>query len=117
MADAALEQLIDVAALERFVHANVPGANEPLDVKKHIAGFSNETFFVTCGEQRRGLRRSDHLHRLPFPLRKGGAQRLVAAHGLGECPGELGGVQLAGHAQRPGEVVERRAREQTFQHP
>jgi aminoglycoside phosphotransferase (APT) family kinase protein len=57
MADAALEQLIDVASLERFVHANVPGATAPLDVKKHGAGFSNETFFVTCGEQRWVLRR------------------------------------------------------------
>ena len=57
MADAALQELIDVAALERFVHANVPGASAPLDVKKHIAGFSNETFFVTCGEQRWVLRR------------------------------------------------------------
>ena len=57
MADATLEQLIDVAALERFVHANVPGTSAPLDVKKHIAGFSNETFFVTCGDQRWVLRR------------------------------------------------------------
>jgi len=57
MADAALEQLIDVPALERFVHANVPGATEPLDVQKHIAGFSNETFYVTCGSQRWVLRR------------------------------------------------------------
>jgi aminoglycoside phosphotransferase (APT) family kinase protein len=52
MADSALDQLIDVASLERFVHANVPGVTAPLDVKKHVAGFSNETFFVTCGEQR-----------------------------------------------------------------
>ena len=57
MADAALEQLIDVPALERFVHANVPGATAPLEVQKHVAGFSNETFYVTCGDQRWVLRR------------------------------------------------------------
>ncbi|MGE0599422.1 MAG: phosphotransferase family protein [Dehalococcoidia bacterium] len=57
MADAALAELIDVPALERFVHANVPGATAPLEVQKHVAGFSNETFYVTCGEQRWVLRR------------------------------------------------------------
>ncbi|MGE3073358.1 MAG: phosphotransferase family protein [Dehalococcoidia bacterium] len=57
MADAALAELIDVPALERFVHANVPGASAPLEVQKHVAGFSNETFYVTCGDQRWVLRR------------------------------------------------------------
>ena len=57
MADAALEQLIDVAALDRFVYENVPRTSAPLDVKKHVAGFSNETFYVTCGDQRWVLRR------------------------------------------------------------
>ena len=57
MADATLDQLIDVAALQRFVHANVPGATQPLEVQKHVAGFSNETFYVTCGAQRWVLRR------------------------------------------------------------
>ena len=47
MADDTINQLIDVAALQAFVHANVPGATEPLDVQKHVAGFSNETFYVS----------------------------------------------------------------------
>jgi aminoglycoside phosphotransferase (APT) family kinase protein len=57
MTDATLEKLIDVAALERFVNANVPGPAGPLEVQKHVAGFSNETFYVTRGKERWVLRR------------------------------------------------------------
>ncbi|MEO8541582.1 MAG: phosphotransferase family protein [bacterium] len=57
MADAALEQLIDVAALERFVTENVPESSGPFEVQKHVAGFSNETFYVTRGKARWVLRR------------------------------------------------------------
>ncbi len=57
MADAALELLIDIAALERFVAENVPGSSGPFSVEKHVAGFSNETFYVTRGASRWVLRR------------------------------------------------------------
>src|SRR5688572_7460443 len=57
MADAALEQLIDAAALERFVEEKVPESSGPLEVQKHVAGFSNETFYVTRGKDRWVLRR------------------------------------------------------------
>lgn len=56
MADATLEQLIDVHALGRFIDASIPGSG-PLEVQKHIAGFSNETFYVTRGDDRWVLRR------------------------------------------------------------
>lgn len=57
MADAELAQLIDVPALERFVNDHVPGASGTLEVQKHVAGFSNETFYVTRGAERWVLRR------------------------------------------------------------
>ena len=57
MTDTSLDQLIDVAALERFVNANAAGTPGPIEVQKHIAGFSNETFYVTRGEERWVLRR------------------------------------------------------------
>ena len=57
MADATIEQLIDVEALERFVSEHVPDSSGPLEVQKHVAGFSNETFYVTRGNDRWVLRR------------------------------------------------------------
>ncbi|MEP6871836.1 MAG: phosphotransferase family protein [Anaerolineaceae bacterium] len=57
MTDSPIDQLIDVVALERFVNANVAGEPGPIKVQKHVAGFSNETFFVTRGEDRWVLRR------------------------------------------------------------
>ena len=57
MADAKVESLVDVAKLEAFVNANVPGAAGPLIVDKHTAGFSNETFYVTRGDERWVMRR------------------------------------------------------------
>jgi aminoglycoside phosphotransferase (APT) family kinase protein len=52
-----ISHLIDVPALERFVNANVPGSAGPIEVRKHTAGFSNETFYVSRGEQQWVLRR------------------------------------------------------------
>jgi aminoglycoside phosphotransferase (APT) family kinase protein len=57
MAEQALAELIDVEALKRFVDANVSGADGPFEVQKHVAGFSNETFYVSRGDQRWVLRR------------------------------------------------------------
>ncbi|MGH2631968.1 MAG: phosphotransferase family protein, partial [Tepidiformaceae bacterium] len=49
--------LIDVAALERFVDEHVPGERAAISVEKHVAGYSNETFYVTRGRDRMVLRR------------------------------------------------------------
>ena len=57
MNESQLDQLIDVAALERFVNTHTEGNSGSIEVEKHIAGFSNETFFVTRGEDRWVLRR------------------------------------------------------------
>jgi aminoglycoside phosphotransferase (APT) family kinase protein len=55
--DHALDELINVSALERWIEANVSGPASPIEVEKHVAGFSNETFYVTRGEDRWVLRR------------------------------------------------------------
>ena len=57
MTESSLDHLIDVAALQRFVNANAEGSPGPIEVEKHVAGFSNETFYVTRGEDRWVLRR------------------------------------------------------------
>jgi aminoglycoside phosphotransferase (APT) family kinase protein len=48
---------MDVPALEHFVNANVPGGPGPIEVHKHTAGFSNETFYVDRGADQWVLRR------------------------------------------------------------
>ena len=65
MTDSSLEQLIDVASLQRFVDANVAGAAGAIEVQKHVAGFSNETFYVTRGSDQWVLRRSPRGPLLP----------------------------------------------------
>ncbi len=49
-------QLVDPAALERYLAEAAPGGGE-LEVERHRAGHSNETFFVTRGTSRWVLRR------------------------------------------------------------
>jgi len=56
-ADADIGSLVDVAALERFVNQNVPGERGSLIVRKHTAGYSNITLYVTRGEEEWVLRR------------------------------------------------------------
>jgi len=54
---AGIVALVDVPALTRFVNEHVPGHAGPITVEKHVAGYSNETFFVTRGSERMVLRR------------------------------------------------------------
>ncbi len=51
------EGLIDLAALEKFVNDNVAGTPGPVTATKHTAGFSNETFFVSRGDEKWVMRR------------------------------------------------------------
>jgi aminoglycoside phosphotransferase (APT) family kinase protein len=57
MAETPLAELIDLSALERFVNERVPGERGPITVEKHVAGYSNETFYVTRGSAQWVLRR------------------------------------------------------------
>jgi aminoglycoside phosphotransferase (APT) family kinase protein len=57
MAGQGSDQLIDEAALERFINEHVPGGPAPITVQKHVAGFSNVTFFVSRGDEHWVLRR------------------------------------------------------------
>lgn len=49
--------LVDLESLDRFLGEQVSWATGELTVEKHVAGFSNETFFVTKGEHRWVMRR------------------------------------------------------------
>ncbi len=55
--EAAPAHLVDVASLEAYVNEHVPGRSGVLAVEKHTAGFSNETFYVSRGEERWVMRR------------------------------------------------------------
>lgn len=57
MSEVALAQLVDIPALERFVNREIPGGPGRISVEKHIAGFSNETFYVSRGSERWVMRR------------------------------------------------------------
>jgi aminoglycoside phosphotransferase (APT) family kinase protein len=57
MADAKVQSLVDLEALEGFINANVPGPKGTVTVDKHTAGFSNETFYVSRGDERWVMRR------------------------------------------------------------
>lgn len=87
MTDATLDQLIDVAALERFVNEHVPGGAGALEVQKHVAGFSNETFYVTRGNERWVLRRPPRGPLLPTAHDVVREYRYLAAlHGRARVP-------------------------------
>ncbi|MCC6380885.1 MAG: phosphotransferase family protein [Dehalococcoidia bacterium] len=87
MADADLARLIDVGALERFVNATVPGVPGPLSVQKHVAGFSNETFYVSRGEERWVLRRPPRGPLLPTAHDVVREHRFLSAlHGKARVP-------------------------------
>lgn len=87
MTDESIDRLIDVAALQRFVDTNVPGERAPIDVQKHIAGFSNETFFVTRGDARWVLRRPPRGPLLPTAHDVAREYRFISAlHGRARVP-------------------------------
>jgi aminoglycoside phosphotransferase (APT) family kinase protein len=87
MASQTIEHLIDIPALERFVNENVPGTPGPIEVEKHVAGFSNETFYVTRGSERWVLRRPPAGPLLPTAHDVLREHRFLAAlHGKARVP-------------------------------
>ena len=87
MAETDISHLIDVAALERFVNENVPGTHAPITVEKHVAGFSNETFYVSRGAEEWVLRRPPRGPLLPTAHDVAREYRFIAAlHGKARVP-------------------------------
>lgn len=87
MTEESLAQLIDVAALVRWIETNVPGQPAPIDVQKHVAGFSNETFFVTRGAEQWVMRRPPRGPLLPTAHDVLREYRFIAAlHGKARVP-------------------------------
>ena len=62
-----LTGLIDIDNLTCYLRDNVPGpdADAPLEISKHEAGYSNETFYITRGSQRWVMRRPPRGELLP----------------------------------------------------
>lgn len=52
-----LTGLVDVPNLTRYLAEHLPGADAPLHIERHEAGYSNETFYITRGDQRWVMRR------------------------------------------------------------
>ncbi len=87
MPEPVLEELVDVASLQRFVDETVPGPPSPLVVAKHVAGFSNETFYVTRGEERWVMRRPPRGPLLPTAHDVLREYRFISAlHGKARVP-------------------------------
>jgi aminoglycoside phosphotransferase (APT) family kinase protein len=57
--------LLDAKALADFLRQRVAGSDAPLQIERLQAGYSNETFYVTRGEQRWVLRRPPRGELLP----------------------------------------------------
>lgn len=82
-----LARLIDAEALARWIETNVPGRPGPLEVEKHVAGFSNETFFVTRGSERWVMRRPPRGPLLPTAHDVIREYRFISAlHGKARVP-------------------------------
>jgi aminoglycoside phosphotransferase (APT) family kinase protein len=64
-ADSDISQFVDLTALERFVNERVPGEAGSLTVRKHTAGYSNVTLYVTRGSEEWVLRRPPTGNLLP----------------------------------------------------
>lgn len=87
MAEPALKDLVDIDALERWVNENVPGGPGKLEVQKHVAGFSNETFYVSRGDEHWVMRRPPRGPLLPTAHDVLREYRFISAvHGKARVP-------------------------------
>lgn len=87
MTENPIADLVDLDALERFIDANVPGSSGPLTVEKHVAGFSNETFYVSRGAGQWVMRRPPRGPLLPTAHDVLREYRFISAlHGKARVP-------------------------------
>jgi len=108
VAEQGIGQLIDVASLERWVNEHVPGPRGPIDVQKHVAGFSNETFYVSRGDERWVLRRPPRGPLLPTAHDVLREHRFIAAlHGRARVPRPVGACEDATVIGAPFYLMER----------
>jgi aminoglycoside phosphotransferase (APT) family kinase protein len=72
--------LVDAESLRAYLEANIPGGvGEPFEVRRHRAGHSNETFFVTSGDREWVLRRPPRGAFLPTAHDVGREFRVLSA--------------------------------------
>ena len=80
-----LEPLVDPRALERYLRERLPevaasaGGAGPIEIERHLAGHSNETFFVRVGGRRFVLRRPPRGAFLPTAHDVGREYRVLSA--------------------------------------
>ncbi|MBI2765339.1 MAG: phosphotransferase family protein [Chloroflexi bacterium] len=109
MADHSAEPLLDLPALERWVNQNVPGEKGGVTVEKHVAGFSNETFYVTRGAQRWVMRRPPRGPLLPTAHDVLREHRFIAGlYGLARVPRPVGVCEDASVIGAPFYLMERK---------
>ncbi len=108
MTGEALDQLMDVPALKRWIEANVPGQSGSIEVQKHVAGFSNETFYVTRGSEQWVLRRPPRGPLLPTAHDVLREHRFIAAlHGKARVPRPVAACEDASVIGAPFYLMER----------
>src|SRR5215831_9591441 len=81
-----LPPLVDPQALRRYLAGRVQGEDTPLAVERIRGGHSNETFFVTCGEQEWVLRRPPRGPLLPTAHDVGREFRVLTSLAPTEVP-------------------------------
>ena len=82
-----LEDLVDVAALTRYLNDELPGDPLSINLELNVAGYSNVTVFVTRGEERWVLRRPPGGELLPTSHDVLREYRYIAAlHGRARVP-------------------------------
>ena len=87
MAEPVSTDLVDIEALERWLDKHVPDSSGDLSVEKHVAGFSNETFYVTRGADRWVMRRPPRGPLLPTAHDVLREYRFISAlHGKARVP-------------------------------
>ena len=75
-----LEPLVDVAALTSYLRTRLPNVDgETVEVERHMAGHSNETFFVRLGDSELVLRRPPRGAFLPTAHDVGREYRVLSA--------------------------------------
>lgn len=108
MTQPGIGHLVDLRALQRFVDEHVPGEAAPLTIEKHTAGFSNETFYVSRGEQRWVMRRPPAGPLLPTAHDVIREYRFISAlHGKARVPAPVAVCEDASIIGAPFYLMER----------
>lgn len=109
MAEQSIAELVDLQSLERWVNEHVPGTAGTLEVQKHVAGFSNETFYVSRGGEHWVMRRPPRGPLLPTAHDVLREYRFIAAlYGKARVPRPIAVCEDTGVIGAPFYLMERK---------